>query len=393
MSTEGTRAIERAASEWLIRRDSGEWTPADEARLQEWLEASSLRRVAFWRLEAAWDEAARLKALGAGIASDRPPPRGEWNLTPFFDSHDEKIAPDEEEGAVRVETDVNSDAVDGGERFASIGGKIAAAGLIPPGERVARTRQGLRVVTFAVAASVLLAVTCGVYYWLQSSADRYTTSIGGIASVPLQDGSKITLNTATEVKVALTGSERDVEIARGEAFFEVAKDAKRPFVVNAGKKRVIAIGTQFSVLRDGDDIRVIVSEGIVRIEDRSGTGSPPTLPLSSVDSHAVLLSAGSIAQAGDAGVLIQRESLSEAQEQLAWRTGILMFRDQTLAKAAAEFNRYNERKIVISDPGVANLKIEGNFRATNVDAFVRLLENGFPVRATESDSQVVLSSK
>jgi transmembrane sensor len=91
--------------------------------------------------------------------------------------------------------------------------------------------------------------------------------------------------------------------------------------------------------------------------------------------------------------LVQKESLSETQEQLAWRTGILMFRDQTLAEAAAEFNRYNERKIVISDPGVADLRIEGNFRATNVDAFVRLLENGFPVHATESDSQVVLSSK
>ena len=91
--------------------------------------------------------------------------------------------------------------------------------------------------------------------------------------------------------------------------------------------------------------------------------------------------------------MVQKESLSETQEQLAWRTGILMFRDQTLAEAAAEFNRYNKRKIVISDPGVADLRIEGNFRATNVDAFVRLLENGFPVHATETDSQVVLSSK
>ena len=121
---------------------------------------------------------------------------------------------------------------------------------------------------FATAASVLLAVAAGAYLWFQSSENRYTTPIGGIASVPLQDGSNITLNTATEVHVALTGRERDIDLERGEAFFQVAKDAKRPFVVNAGRKRVIAVGTQFSVLRDGDDIRVIVSEGTVRIEDR-----------------------------------------------------------------------------------------------------------------------------
>ena len=69
---------------------------------------------------------------------------------------------------------------------------------------------------------------------------------------------------------------------------------------------------------------------------------------------------------------MQKETPSQTQEQLSWRTGILMFRDQTLAEAAAEFNRYNERKLVIKDPAIANLKIEGNFRATNVDAFVRL---------------------
>lgn len=388
MSTESTQAIEEAASAWLIRRDSGAWTSADEARLQAWLEASSLHRVAFWRLEMSWEEAARLKALGAGVASDRPPPRGEWNLTPFFESRE--LKPDEE-GAIGVESGASSLATDTREQLAAIGREIAAAGLLPAREPLARRRRGLRVTAFASAASLLLAVAGGAYYWLKSSPDRYTTPIGGIASVPLQDGSHITLNTATEVQVALTGRERDVELARGEAFFEVAKDLERPFVVNAGRKRVIAVGTQFSVLRDGDNIRVIVSEGTVRIEDRSGTASPPTMPLTSGNS-AVLLSAGSIAHAGSAGVLVQKEALSETEAQLSWRTGVLMFRDQTLAEAAAEFNRYNERQIVIKDPAVADLKIEGNFRATNVDAFVRLLESGFPVHATEGDGQIVLSS-
>src|SRR6185437_4367744 len=340
MSTEIAQTIEEAASAWLIHRDSGAWTSADEKRLQEWLEASSLHRVAFWRLEMAWGEAARLKALGAGIVGNRPPPRGEWNLTPFFESR----------------------------------------------EPVRRPRRWLSAAAFGTAATLLLAAAGVAYYWLQSSEDRYATPIGAIAAVSLQDGSNMNLNTATQVQVDLTNKERDIELTRGEVFFEVAKDAKRPFVVNAGKKRVIAVGTQFSVLREGGDIRVIVSEGTVRIENRPGSGSAPAVPLSSA--AAVQVSAGSIVHAGDAGVLVQQKSLSETQEQLSWRTGMLMFRDQTLAQAVAEFNRYNKRQIVIRDPAVADLKIEGNFRATNVHAFIRLLESGMPVRASESGDEI-----
>jgi transmembrane sensor len=391
MSTESTQAIEEAASTWLIRRDSGAWTPADESRFQEWLEASSLHRVAFWRLETAWEESGRLKALGAGFSSDRPPPPGEWTLTPFFEARDEKGAADQVlAGGVGIA--VTPDTLEGPKNLASIARQLTGVELLAPQEPPSRTQRGTRLAAFGMAASLLLALALGSYhYWLSATADRYTTPVGGIASVPLQDGSNITLNTATEVHVTLSAEEREIDLARGEAFFEVAKDSKRPFVVKAGKKRVIAVGTQFSVLRDGDEIRVIVSEGTVRIEDR-GTQSPPVLPLTSGNTAAVLLSAGSIAHAGDSGVLVQRESLSETQVQLSWRTGILMFRDQTLAEAAAEFNRYNERKIVIRDPAVADLKIEGNFRATNVDAFIRLLESGFPVHASESDAQIVLSS-
>jgi transmembrane sensor len=387
MSTERTQEIEEAASHWLIRRDSGDWTPEDEERLGEWLSASSLHRVTFWRLQQAWEDAARLKALGAGVPGVRPPPRGEWNLTPFFDSLDQSnLSRSEEAPEIEPETYETTPVV-------AIGRELTTAGLIFIDDLRPKAPRAVRITLFATAASLVLAVGVGLFMWIRPPGDRYETPIGGIASVPLQDGSNITLNTATALHVALTGQERDIDLAHGEAFFEVAKDAKRPFVVNVGKKRVVAVGTQFSVLRAGDDIRVIVSEGTVRIEDRPGATSPPALPLvggTGVDG--VLLSAGSVAHAGNAGVLVQKESLSQAQDQLSWRTGILMFRDQTLGEAVAEFNRYNERQIVIRDPSLAQLRIEGNFRATNVDAFVRLLESGFPVRVLEGDSQIVLSA-
>src|SRR5882757_8546645 len=84
MGTKRTHKIDAVASDWLIRRESGTWSAADQACLEEWLNASALNRVAFLRLELAWEDAARLKALGAGVPGDRPPPPGLWNLTPFF---------------------------------------------------------------------------------------------------------------------------------------------------------------------------------------------------------------------------------------------------------------------------------------------------------------------
>jgi transmembrane sensor len=219
------------------------------------------------------------------------------------------------------------------------------------------------------------------------NGERYATPVGGLASVPMADGSKVTLNTDSQIRIALTDTERRVELGHGEAFFEVSKDPKRPFVVRAGDKRVIAVGTKFSVRRDGDDVEIVVTEGKVRVEDGAmGEGSR-------VGSADVFLTPGSIARADEAGVLVQRKTLPEAEEQLSWRTGWLMFRDQELADAIAEFNRYNVSKIVIQDPAIASLRIEGNFRATNVEAFVRLLESGFPVRAEVRDDQILLTAK
>lgn len=362
---ERTNEIEETASDWLVRRESGQWTQTDQALFEQWLDASTANRVAFLRLELAWEESARLKALGAGIPGNQPPPPGQWNLTPIFDSH--RVAPDLRDTPA------------------------PHTGAVPR----QRTRR------FAIAASVLLAVAAGfgTYQLWTGDTDRYRTPIGGLSSVPMPDGSMITLNTASEIRVAVNENERRIDLRQGEAFFDVAKDPNRPFVVEAGKKRVVAVGTKFSVRRNGESIEVVVTEGKVRVEDASrplrssameasGSSAPPP----GAD-HSVFLTPGAIAYADEAGVLVQRKSLAEAETHLSWRSGVLMFREQSLADAVAEFNRYNARKIVIADPAVAALKVEGNFRATNVDAFVRLLESGFPVRAAAEEDQIVLSSR
>jgi transmembrane sensor len=423
MGTERTNQIDAAASAWLVRRDSEAWSAADQVRLDEWLNASTLNRVAFLRLELAWEDAARLRALGAGVLGDRPPPPGRWNLTPFFDPHAPGTSHDNplselpppasacvafQESPLTLTTpdlsptseDTSMQPKTGGPQVGEAHGSSIIDGppqmphprpspANPPSAGRARhLRLGRRRLVLAAAATLLLAVGISAYVALAPNGERYATPIGGLASVPLADGSKVTLNTDSQIRIALTDTERRVELGHGEAFFEVSKDAARPFVVRAGSKRVIAVGTKFSVRREGNDIEVVVTEGKVRVEDLAVRHS------SRADGSAdVFLLPGSIARADEAGVLVQRKTLTEAEEQLSWRTGVLMFRDQNLGEAAAEFNRYNARKIVIRDPVVAALKIEGNFRATNVDAFVRLLESGFPVRAEMQVDEIVLAAK
>jgi transmembrane sensor len=334
-----SKKIEAVAADWLIRRDSDDWTDADQAKLGAWLEASALNRVAFLRLEKTWEVAGRLKALGAGISDHLPPPPGHWHLTPFFD----------------------------------------------PTPRSDGRRKFWRGMTGSLAAGLILALIGGSVWCFWPSADgRYSTDVGTIQSIVTSDGSQITLNTDSQVRLALTEKERDIDLGRGEAFFEVAHDPKRPFVVRAGTKRVIAVGTKFSVRRNqDDDVEVVVTEGKVRVEE-------PETPAGTSD---VFLTAGTVARATSAGVLVQHKTLPEAEEQLSWRKGILTFRNEALGDAVADFNRYNARKIVIDDPVLANLRIEGNFHATNIEGFARMLEEGFPIRATFEDERIVLTSR
>jgi transmembrane sensor len=154
-------------------------------------------------------------------------------------------------------------------------------------------------------------------------------------------------------------------------------------VVSADARHVTAVGTHFSVRRDAATLRVVVVEGTVKLET---DGEPSAQP-------DALLPAGSIAMAGPGGVQVSHTDIADAERLLDWRSGFLSFRDTPLTEAAAEFNRYSARRIVIADPTAAALRVGGNFRWTNADTFVRLLEQGFPVRAENDGDRIVLHSR
>ncbi len=359
MTAASSRQIELNAADWLARRESGDWSPDDDARLHAWLNAATAHRVAFLRLEAAWVESGRLQALAAGRAASGPPPRGPWAKTPDHSTNNADASMDQ-------------------------AGQPDALVFSPRRPETPRRRP----IGAALAAAALLCGALAVWGWntyTTVETASYASAVGQLRELRLSDGTRATLSGDSRIEVSMSRRERRIALMRGEAFFEAAKDRQRPFVVDADARRVVAVGTRFSVRRDGPDLRVVVTEGLVRLESGSSQGQPPA-PIA-------LLPAGSTALASRSGVLVRAGTVAEAERALDWRGGFLHFDDTPLAEAAAEFNRYSGRTVLMGDATTAALRIGGNVRWSNVDGFVRLLEQGFDVRVERRGEIIVLHSR
>ena len=191
------------------------------------------------------------------------------------------------------------------------------------------------------------------------SRRRYRTDVGEIRRVPLEDGSLAAINTDTELDVAFHSKQRAVRLDRGEAWFQVAKNPARPFVVTAGAVRVQAVGTAFSVRRRAMGVEVLVTEGVVEVS--SGKAGVPTR-----------VSAGNqifVSDAGQPAKPLHRPL--EMDRALAWRDGQIALDGDTVAAAVIEFNRYNTRKIVITDPRLEGRRIVGWFHTNEPESFAR----------------------
>ena len=350
-------AVEDVAAAWFWKKDGGDWTEQDQAEFEAWLNGSTAHRIAYLRLRAGWKGAARLQALGAGVPRGEVPPPGHWGNDLFL----------------------------GGKNAA----KRSSAGA-------ASFKQKPRIKPWRWAVAITVIVAVGVTFYAHNThllrSNQYSTAVGELDTVSLADGSRVTLNTDTRIHVDLSDKERRIDLRRGEAFFVVAKDATRPFVVYAEDKRVTAVGTQFSVRRDADDIQVVVTEGRVKLEQGS-TAVKLSKLVGRSDRPATELAAGAIARTAKSDVLVQGGSAPDAEQRLSWRNGYLVFDATPLADAVAEFNRYSARKIVIDDPSLSALRISGNFRSSNADGFLWLLKSGFHVEIEEGDERVHLHTR
>lgn len=184
-----------------------------------------------------------------------------------------------------------------------------------------------------VASAIVVGATfAGLHF--QTRPD-YSTRVGEQRLVVLDDGSRVRLNTNSELHVRFRKAERRVILARGEAFFEAAHDASRPFIVEAGGTSVHAIGTKFDVRRDGPAVRVTLLEGRVKVADKHAAASATLTP----NEQLVV-----------AGGHVSAPHPTDASEAAAWTSGRLTFRSVALADAIAEVNRYTVHKVVLDGP-------------------------------------------
>ena len=206
--------------------------------------------------------------------------------------------------------------------------------------------------------------------------------MGGRAKIQLADGTYVDLNTNTELDARISSSRREITLARGEALFHVAHDARRPFYVVAGDTVVRAVGTAFAVrIRDAQHIDVLVAEGRVAV-GAPGTEANFENPHLLVKAPKVVAGEGATVHHGEVGV----HTDPNITRKLAWTVGHLDFQGETLADAVQEFNRYNERQITIADPSIVNLQVGGTFSTTDPVSFAAALRRLYGIRFQFGDN-------
>lgn len=332
-NTDG-RDLTDEASAWFARMHSDQVMSEDEARFREWLNASPAHKQAYHEVAATWS------ALGA--LRGAPEMRG-------------------------VLAHLN----------AEIG---------PTADRQSTRRRLLQI---AAGAAGITALSGGGWFALQgaASAQTYETKFGEQRRVALADGSTLTLNTETKVRVQLTETERRLWLDRGQAYFIVAPDKARPFRVFVGDEEVRALGTQFEVRRDAAGMKVTLEEGSVAIL-RGGTGEVvrkgrPDVP----PAPRVVLTVGQQAIVAPAATV--QVATVDTRRVTAWRFGQMSLDADALSYAVAELNRYNTRKIVIDSPELQAMPISGLFQTGSPEAFVEAAAAVLPLSVSTQDAREI----
>lgn len=238
-----------------------------------------------------------------------------------------------------------------------------------------------RRIALAVAASLAGCALVGLgALVLRPSTDQViATALGERRSVQLADGSRLVLNTDTQVSVNFDATERSVTLRRGQARFYVAQDSQRPFIVHAGMKQIVARGTQFDVRWTDERLAIVLFEGKVSVQT-------PLQP--------VLLDGGIPLEPGErlyfAEPTLAVKSTPDLQREQAWVQGRAIFDHTPLREVLAEMNRYARRPLKLGDPTLAELPISGTFSVEDSEAFARALGDVLALRLEQSDDSIVL---
>jgi transmembrane sensor len=229
------------------------------------------------------------------------------------------------------------------------------------------------------AAVIAVAAAVGVFaarYFGAPQSRAYATGLGDRETLALSDGSRIELNTNTVLRVAARANGRTVWLDKGEAYFEIRHDAAHPFVVFTAGHRITDLGTKFLVRQNRNRVEVALLEGKARVEG---------------ERRSAVLTPGDVAIATAHSLSVAQKPARNLTNELGWRRGRLIFSETTLADAAAQFNRYNTTKLVVRDPAVARMKINGTFPTGGTEMFARVAQHILQLRAAKHGNEIVIS--
>lgn len=256
------------------------------------------------------------------------------------------------------------------------------------GAPVSSARQSRTPLWAALAASLVVACTTLVWLGLRDPTvdhgEVLASPLGVNSTSQLPDGSVVELGGRTSARLSYTAAERRVEVLDGEVYLTVAKDAGRPFVVDAGALRVTAVGTAFNVRRSGSDVVVTVGEGAVEVV-RSGSAARGCEPAGGC----VHLTAGRQLRYREGAKALVVRSVDPAVTT-SWRNGVLKFVDEPLSAVVSSVNRYSHRPIQIRDAALGALSFTGTVHVERIDNWLNALGSAFPLRVVEAGEEGVL---
>jgi transmembrane sensor len=334
--------IYEEASDWLVKHRTGELGEADRVAFDSWLRTSPTHVRAYLEMSEIWEDAAALDpATSASV--------------------DELIARAQGEGNV-----------------VALSPKVADRGAVTD----ARTAWKVPARALLAASVAVVCVGGGVFAWL-NRAPVYSTGVGEQRSLTLDDGSMVTLDTRTRIRVRFSARERDIDLLEGQALFRVAKNDRQPFVVQSDAAAVRAVGTEFDMYRQRAGVTVTVLEGRVAVTASSEQRRAD---------DAVLVPAGQ-----QVAVLWSAEvtpsAIADVAAATAWTQRRLIFESTPLSAVVEEFNRYNTRRLVIADPKLSSFHVSGVFSSTDPALLVQFLRMQAEIAVRESDHEIDIDER
>jgi transmembrane sensor len=313
--------IRAEAAAWLARLHAENRDGADEAAFRAWLDASPVHALAFEAVDRMWSEVGGLTDLRADSKIDL-----RADLRPRRDGLNRSLA----------------------------------------SRRALLTGVGLLVVTGGSAL-----------FWRSASAKVYETEVGEQKHVALDDGSQLFLDAQTRITVSFSETARMVDMQYGRANFRVVTDLKRPFIVEAAERKIVATRCNFDVRCEDGKVQVVLFHGEADVK-----------PVSAANSQGERLKAGERLVASND---VEKRDKPDLVRMVAWQTGYEMFDKEDLAQVVEEMNRYSTAKLAV-DPGIAGLKVSGMYRVGDNSAFAHALTKLLPITVRQIGDTLMLTA-